>query len=50
MKTKSHTCDDKVCVGEVERTIDKSGEIIWMYGHQHVGAINGSLYHNGEYM
>lgn len=48
MKTKTHTCDDKICVGEIERTMDKDATILWSYIHQHVSAINGTLYHNGQ--
>lgn len=50
MNSGTHKCDDKICVGEVERTVDKTGEIIWMYGHSHVGAINGSVFLNGQYI
>eukprot|EP00666_Eupelagonemidae_sp_cell4sb_P014438 gene14438-17539_t len=49
-QSKDHTCDDKVCNGHVERTVDIDGTLIWAYGHQHVGAINASLYPNGKYV
>jgi hypothetical protein len=50
MQKKHHTCDDKVCISGVERTFDKDGTLIWAYMHQHIGAINSSMYLNGEHM
>jgi hypothetical protein len=48
--SKDHTCNDKICTGDITREIDIDGTLIWAYGHQHVGAINASLYHNGKYI
>lgn len=50
MQKNHHTCDAKICISDVERTFDKDGTLIWAYMHQHIGAINSSMYLNGEHM
>jgi len=46
-KTHTTTCDDKLCVSKIQRTMPVSGTIHWAYTHQHNGAINGTFFLNG---
>jgi hypothetical protein len=45
---KGTKCDDKYCVSDVEQKADMSGTILWAYTHQHIGAINSTLFVNGK--
>jgi len=45
-RTVNTHCDDTLCTSTQTRTIPASGDIAWAYTHQHIGAINTTLFIN----